>query len=956
MYTIKPLNLICALILSAAFHVASAQCNPIPTADSMQLHTDGPVSTMTVSGNTLYIGGQFYNIGKYTGSFAGIDTGTAKVVTYRWPQIKGYVDKIIPDNSGGWILGGIFSRVGDSVRSNLAQIDSNGHVTAFHPNPDNQVLTMALRGNSLYVSGFYTHMAGVARAGLAKINLATGVVNAWNPNPDGVVKTLDFKDNLVYTGGVFTHIGGAARNFIAAIDTGTAIATSWNPGCDGMVSAIAIIDGRLYAGGNFNTVGGITRNHLARIRLTTGVADGWIPGISPTMSGFAVNKIIQNGANVIVCGVFGIPIPTSRMNFAEFDTAAGGVTALDPMPTSPSIYQVFDAIKVGNKLYLDCPATLTDGSSLHYLSFAVVDIPSGTFSWLNCNNDRNVQAECIGFRNGVLYAGGGFNMMGCTARDFIAGIDINADTVTAFEVNHQFNADMLSSIAVSPSRIYIAGPYVSITTSTSYSSSVIAADPVTGVIDSGFTAQFPFGSRINTMLYDAGKLYVGGTFISCETYSRYRIARLSAINGSLDLSWNPGYYSAFSVNAIVNNGSDIIVGGQFDHLGTFDRKNLCAISKATGHATGWDPNVSDIVYTLAANSGKLYVGGHFDSISHIYRPNLGRFSFPSLTLDSRMPRPNNVVNVIKPFHNSQFVSGGYDHINAAAINGLGQLNDLDTIPHAWNPSVGYDSVMDMAVYHDKLFVGGTFLHINGSDDNQYFLRYEIPQLADTVAVTGTDTVCVGQATSFTAYTGVTGSTYKWLVNGTHVGVDADTFSYVPSAGDIVYCRVIPPSGGCYTSDSGISIQHNMVVHTPTVPTISLSSSGAMPVGSTVTITATIGSAGSSYTIFWYLNGAFSGTTTTASFNFTKGPGDDVVHAVIYPNGCYDTATSSDVHVLVAEEGVNDVRATTINFYPNPVSDYLFVGGILPGDNVAIYDATGRNMSIVGNPIGAGNLQ
>ena len=137
----------------------------------------------------------------------------------------------------------------------------------------------------------------------------------------------------------------------------------------------------------------------------------------------------------------------------------------------------------------------------------------------------------------------------------------------------------------------------------------------------------------------------------------------------------------------------------------------------------------------------------------------------------------------------------------------------------------------------------------------------------------------------------------------------------------------------------------------TVPTIALSGERNMPVGSTVTVTATVTNAGSSYLIHWLNHGIEFTTTTVPMVTYTKPPGVDTITARIVPTGygCWDSATSTGHMVMVGTTGIpSGGVADGITIYPNPSANLLHITG-LPGA------ATYRLLSMVGAVARCGEL-
>ncbi|MBN1199566.1 MAG: hypothetical protein JXA23_09460 [Bacteroidales bacterium] len=65
-----------------------------------------------------------------------------------------------------------------------------------------------------------------------------------------------------------------------------------------------------------------------------------------------------------------------------------------------------------------------------------------------------------------------------------------------------------------------------------------------------------------------------------------------------------------------------------------------------------------------------------------------------------------------------------------------------------------------------------------------------PKLPVSISISTTENpICEGDAVTFTAFTTNKGMlpVYQWFVNSTPVGTNDSTYTYIPSAGDQVYC-------------------------------------------------------------------------------------------------------------------------------------------------------------------------
>ncbi len=153
------------------------------------------------------------------------------------------------------------------VRDNLMRFSSTtGAVLPFAPVVDGAVWAIEPRGKALFIGGSFTHVNGVARPGLAKINGITGqVIKKFAPrfSPGTITEIRKARGRLI--------VGGAYRGKLKAFDPKTGQRTGYiglrvqgsvadNAGqTDVYRFAVSPNKRRLVAIGNFTSVGGVER-------------------------------------------------------------------------------------------------------------------------------------------------------------------------------------------------------------------------------------------------------------------------------------------------------------------------------------------------------------------------------------------------------------------------------------------------------------------------------------------------------------------------------------------------------------------------------------------------------------------------------------------------------------------------------------------------------------------------
>ena len=230
--------------------------------------------------------------------------------------------------------GGYFTEVGGLLRNFVAAFDiASGDVLDWDPNADYPVLAMARSGESLYLGGLFSHVSGRPRLGLADVDALTGALSLWNPGTDNsTVKALAIQDSVLYVGGAFASLNGEPRICLAAVDTSSAAITGWDPGLDGYVWSLMTSNNVLYAGGGFSRAGGIPASGLAAFAF---------PRPSPAQpTSFALTQCAPNPVGSTTNVNFSLPQATT-VSLAVYDVQGRRVlTALDRSPQPAGQHQV----------------------------------------------------------------------------------------------------------------------------------------------------------------------------------------------------------------------------------------------------------------------------------------------------------------------------------------------------------------------------------------------------------------------------------------------------------------------------------------------------------------------------------------------------------------------------------------------------------------------------------------
>ncbi|MBN2159413.1 MAG: delta-60 repeat domain-containing protein [Spirochaetes bacterium] len=566
----------------------------------------GVVQAIVVSGETVYIGG---NIDGMTGGrncygIAAIDAVTGLAYDWGGNGTNGTVNAMAM--SGNLLyIGGQFTRVnGDTDYPYIAALDlSTGLPTAWYPNSNGAVFTIAVHDDEVYAGGSFTSIGGEARDYIASLNAATGAATDFNVGyeTNGVIRTIAIlpRDTytIVYVGGEFTIIGASssARNHIAAIDRAAGTIRSWDPNANGIVQSVTLNENTLYTTGLFTTIAGQTRNYAAGFTVDPANEDvvtitEWDPDCQST-----VNAIGLYGNTAFIGGNFTHCCARDRSRIASVELSTGVLTAWNPGAN----IQVRALAGFGNTIYAGGNFTTIGGQPRDYI--AALDAETGIASAWDTDSDSTV-VSIIATKSRI-YAGGYFNFIGGVSRDYIAALDPSTGSAVA-GWDPDPNAEIMAMV-LAGGDLYVGGSFT-----------VIGGESrdFLACLDARTAAASAWDPGASNMAYSVAimndTIYSGGLFSSIGVDPRNRIA-------AIDLNGNA---TAFDPNAdntiymISHSDRAIYAGGLFQNIGTQARNRIAALDPVTGIATSWDPNLDSSVWTLSLSGNCVFAGGFFSTV------------------------------------------------------------------------------------------------------------------------------------------------------------------------------------------------------------------------------------------------------------------------------------------------------------------------------------------------------
>jgi trimeric autotransporter adhesin len=648
--------------------------------------TDGTVSAIATSGNTVYVGGSFQHVGAPTGGAVPIDAGSAQPI---WlPKVAGQVYAVAPDGSGGWYIGGSFTHVAGHPRINLAHFLPDHSLDYWNPGANDIVQSLAVSNNIIYVAGRFTTIAGVPRNCLAAID-AAGLATDWNPNPNNTVIAVLVSGNTIYAAGDFTTLGGQSRNRIAALSATSGLATGWNPNANGSVGAMALSGSTLYVGGSFTSIGGQPRRYAAALDVANNSATGWDPNANDIVFGLAVDA-----TRAYLGGVFDSLGGQPRSNLAAVDRLGGAVIPWTPNPDGPVIGLALS----GSTVYVGGAFGGIGGQYRNNL--AALDAASGLASAWNPDPAGSVVA--IAVNGSTVMLGGVFTSLAPQVRNNIAALDATTGMVTWWNPNA--NGSVLT-LALNNGLVYAGGSFTTIGGQTR--NRIAALDSLNGQA----TGWDPNADGTVRTIALAGRFYVGGSFTTIGGQARNRVAQLSLSTG-LATTWNPN--ASGTVRSLVTDGTAVYAGGLFASIGGQARNNLAALSTSSGAAsTTFAPNPDGQINALMVDGTALYVGGAFQNIGTTHLNRLALINLSTSAVATWNPAPNDDVNtLLRSSSVDIFVGGAFTVIGGQPRNRLALIRTVNAQASTWAPNAS-GPVEALAVSGAVIYAGGSFASMGG---------------------------------------------------------------------------------------------------------------------------------------------------------------------------------------------------------------------------------------------------
>ncbi|TAE49709.1 MAG: hypothetical protein EAZ89_13770, partial [Bacteroidetes bacterium] len=242
---------------------------------------NGVIYAMHKSGNLLYVGGGFTQIGGQGIPYAAVIDLSNNTVQNSWqPQPSSSVYSIFRDDSLVF-LGGSFTSLGGKRQRYFGKVSAATGALRPTMSLNSTVYSMDIGNGLVYLGGgfseggYYAPYAGLvstSNSDVPDVNFPATNSTVYAVIPDG--------NGGWYLGGSFTTVGGQSISRLAHILADKTVDIAFNPSPNSTVNALLLSGGVLYAGGAFTQIGGQSVGRVAALDASNGqILSGWLAAL-----------------------------------------------------------------------------------------------------------------------------------------------------------------------------------------------------------------------------------------------------------------------------------------------------------------------------------------------------------------------------------------------------------------------------------------------------------------------------------------------------------------------------------------------------------------------------------------------------------------------------------------------------------------------------------------------------
>ncbi len=579
---------------------------------------------------------------------------------------------------------------------------------------------LVLPDSSIVVTGKFKYVNDVSINGIAKLHPDGTIDNSFDvgSGADNYVNVVVRQpDGKLVIAGEFVKFNGATVKRIARLNPDGSLDLTFNTGTgfNGAIYALYLQpDGKILVGGSFSSFNGTGIRNIARLNQDGNIDNSFTTGAGCDGAVFSVDQ--QSDSKIILAGSFNNYAGVARSKVVRIENNGSIDLSFQIDTLGPNNTVTGTAMSVNNTILVTGFFTAYGNHPCGRIVRLNTDGSEDTtfFSGVGFNDYIN---EMITQPDGKILVDGNFTQYNGTAIQRVARLETSGLLDNSFQPSDGPNQRCNALFLDQSNRVYIGGFF---TRCGSYTRLRIARLEADGSLDHSFFGNSKLNGTVLTSAFQSdGKIIIAGQFTIYNDVVVNRIARLDD-NGNLDNSFNSGLGANNIIRAmsILPNNKIVIAGDFTSYNGT--TCNRIALLNADGTldaAFNTGTGANNKIYALSVDSsGKIYVGGAFTKFNGVTRNRILRLNANG-SLDNSFlfgTGFNNIVYCIAPEAGDKILVGGAFTTYAGQPAGrIVRLNADATRDNSFSGSVN-NIVYAITVQADgQLVAGGSFTQYNG---------------------------------------------------------------------------------------------------------------------------------------------------------------------------------------------------------------------------------------------------
>jgi outer membrane protein OmpA-like peptidoglycan-associated protein len=248
---------------------------------------DGRAVSIIATQTKVYMAGWFNNVGSTAvKNLVVLDPVTAAIDSNFNANLNGAV-RHMALSGNDLFIGGDFSQAGGGAHSYIASLNATTGAenaafvgtTGVGSRTWAMLEAVAVAGDKVFIGGYFGQVNGQTKVGFAALDKVTGATaTGWNETVSGDVYAIVVSpdQSKVYVGGngISATKGSDSAQGIVAFNVADGSLSSWRAST-GEIRGLAVSDAVVYAAGSFSSMGGQGRQNTAAVGVAGDVLDPW---------------------------------------------------------------------------------------------------------------------------------------------------------------------------------------------------------------------------------------------------------------------------------------------------------------------------------------------------------------------------------------------------------------------------------------------------------------------------------------------------------------------------------------------------------------------------------------------------------------------------------------------------------------------------------------------------------